>query len=174
VAIEIGSFEGRSTLWILENLLRHPSSRLYCVDTFQAEIEARHQAVDAIFDTFSKNVQESEGREKVIVSKGASKDFLARLMRDGVCADFIYVDGSHRAPMVLLDLVMGFSLLKVGGLMICDDYLWSMERPRFQDVLNSPKISIDAFTTIYRRQIEILPKQALYQLAFIKSSECAP
>ncbi len=37
--VEIGSFEGRSTLWILENLLRHPDSRMHCIDTFAGGAE---------------------------------------------------------------------------------------------------------------------------------------
>ncbi len=48
--------------------------------------------------------------------------------------------------------------------MAMDDYLWSAERPGLDDPLNSPKIAIDAFTTIYRRKLRILPNLPLYQL----------
>ena len=65
---------------------------------------------------------------------------------------------------------MSFNALKVGGLVICDDYLWSMEKAGSEDVLNSPKIAIDAFTTIFRRKIALIPRQSLYQLAFVKTS----
>ena len=30
--LEIGSFEGRSTIWFLENLLKNPKSTITCVD----------------------------------------------------------------------------------------------------------------------------------------------
>ena len=30
--VEIGSFEGRSAVWLLENVLTHPTSRLHCID----------------------------------------------------------------------------------------------------------------------------------------------
>lgn len=30
--LEIGSFEGRSAVWFLENVLTHPSAQLVCVD----------------------------------------------------------------------------------------------------------------------------------------------
>lgn len=33
-ALEIGSYEGRSACWLLENILTHPDARLLCVDTF--------------------------------------------------------------------------------------------------------------------------------------------
>ncbi|MCZ6464828.1 MAG: class I SAM-dependent methyltransferase [Proteobacteria bacterium] len=40
--------------------------------------------------------------------------------------DFIYIDGCHEAACVLLDAVLSWDLLKVGGTMIFDDYVWSM------------------------------------------------
>src|SRR5438105_2903605 len=33
-ALEVGTYEGRSALWLLENILTDPSSRLVCVDLF--------------------------------------------------------------------------------------------------------------------------------------------
>src|SRR5947209_18253353 len=35
--LEIGSFEGKSTCWLLQNILTHETSRITCVDVFQAE-----------------------------------------------------------------------------------------------------------------------------------------
>ena len=32
--LEIGSFEGRSAIWFLENILTHPTSSITCVDHF--------------------------------------------------------------------------------------------------------------------------------------------
>ena len=39
-ALEIGSFEGRSAIWFLDNILTDPTSTLTCVDVFTDEIEA--------------------------------------------------------------------------------------------------------------------------------------
>ena len=44
--------------------------------------------------------------------------------------DFIYVDASHRAPDVLLDAVLAFQLLRIGGLIIFDDEVRSIMPPR--------------------------------------------
>jgi hypothetical protein len=38
--------------------------------------------------------------------------------------------------------------------MLCDDYLWSREETARADVLGCPKLAIDAFTNIHRRQID--------------------
>ena len=40
--------------------------------------------------------------------------------------------------------------------MILDDYLWTMEPQRKVDLLNTPKLAIDAFTSIYMRKLRIL------------------
>src|SRR3954468_24495430 len=48
--VEIGCFEGRSTLWFLENLLRHPESRIVCIDTFNGGTEHTSAQTEGLFD----------------------------------------------------------------------------------------------------------------------------
>ena len=65
--------------------------------------------------------------------------------------DFIYIDGSHTAPDVMTDACMAWGLLKKGGIMLFDDYLW-------QDVpglLHRPKLGVDFFTTLFSEQNEL-------------------
>jgi hypothetical protein len=76
---------------------------------------------------------------------------LAQLIVDRREFDLIYVDGSHCSDAVLADATMAFGLLKKEGYMIFDDYLWN-ESP---DVLDHPKMSIDAFVNMFRKQIAI-------------------
>jgi predicted O-methyltransferase YrrM len=164
IVIEIGCYEGRSTLWILDNLLAHPESRIHCIDIFVPTPTNAHPR-----EAFLANV--AEHRDKVRLLEEKSFAALTRLYGEGVRADFVYVDGSHQAHDVLGDLVLAFALLRVGGLMVCDDYLWSWEPKGTEDVLHSPKIAIDAFTTIFRRRIDIIQRQPLYQLAFVKVAD---
>ena len=63
---------------------------------------------------------------------------------------------------------MAFQLLRVGGFMIFDDYLWSMEAPGSQDPLNMPKPGIDAFLNIFQRKMVILRNVPIYQLFTLK------
>jgi hypothetical protein len=53
---------------------------------------------------------------------------------------------------VLCDAVGAFQLLKIGGVMVFDDYTWE-DMP---DVLDRPKTGIDAFMACFAKQIEIL------------------
>lgn len=85
--------------------------------------------------------------------------------------DFIYVDGSHQAPDVLADALLSFWLLRVGGVMIFDDYLWSMEAYGQQDPLNMPKPAINAFVNLFQRKLRVINGIPLYQIAVQKLAE---
>ncbi|CAG8775946.1 12929_t:CDS:1, partial [Cetraspora pellucida] len=62
--LEIGTFEGRSAIWILEELFKNPESKLIAIDPFEAdEIEGLY-VVD--FEaTFRENVKIT-GKEKQV------------------------------------------------------------------------------------------------------------
>jgi predicted O-methyltransferase YrrM len=162
--VEIGSYEGRSALWMLENLLQHPASRLHCVDTFHDR-----EKPDSYWHRFEANVLGSPHAGKVTVAATPSLPFLTRFVADGGQADFIYVDGSHRAADVLEDLVLAFHATRAGGIIICDDYLKGTRTGEL--TLDTPKLAVDAFTTIYRDRLDIPWGQPLYQLAMIKTGE---
>lgn len=166
--VEIGSFEGRSTLWFLERLLRHPDSRITCIDTFGGGAEHTPDQTAGLHERFLANLEESGQAYKAEVLRGDSFSGLTRLIARGTVADLVYIDGSHEAPEVLADLVLGFRLLPPSGVILCDDYLWSREETRCTDILGSPKLAIDAFTNIHRRRIEFLDLGHHWQLAFRK------
>lgn len=162
-AIELGSYEGRSANWLLDNVLNHEESSLHCVDVFDKKDEP-----DSYFSRFKHNVLDRVDGKKVTAHATKSGEFLLQYLQTGKKADIIYIDASHRSPEVLTDIVLSFKALKVGGLMICDDYLGGAGSSA-DITLNSPKFAIDCFTTIFRPQIEIIVGQPLYQLAFIKT-----
>jgi predicted O-methyltransferase YrrM len=172
--LEIGSFEGASTCYLIQKLALHKPIEIHCVDTWAGGIE--HQpggmaptdmnAVELRFDHNIKIANNSVTSHAAIVKHRGFSDFeLAKLLASGKknYFDFIYVDGSHQAPDVLLDAVLSFSLLKIGGVIAFDDYLWSEDLPYGTDPIRSPKIAIDSFTNIYCRKIRII-SAPLYQL----------
>ena len=162
--VEIGSFEGRSALWMLENLLQHPQSRLHCVDTFH-----NRERADSYWRRFEANVLRSRHARKVSVTVSTSLSFFTRFVAAGNKVDFVYVDGSHRAADVLEDLILAFHCIGVGGIIICDDYLKGAARG--DATLGSPKLAVDAFTSLYRDRLDIPWGQPLYQLAMIKTAD---
>lgn len=129
--LEIGSYEGRSAVWWFENILTHPDSRLSCIDVWSnAEIEARFQANTNPF------------AERLTVIKKFSGAALRKLPMHGF--DFVYVDGAHEGMNVLEDAILAWRLLKVGGILVFDDYEFTNEKRTIQ-----PKPAIDAFVAIY-------------------------
>jgi predicted O-methyltransferase YrrM len=99
-----------------------------------------------------------------------SDDALLKLLNEqgANSFDLIYIDGSHRAPDVIVDAILGFKLLRSQGVMIFDDYPWKTDAGGSENPLNSPKIAIDAFTTLFAQQLDIVQRVPLFQLVVKK------
>ena len=153
-ALEIGSWEGRSTCWLLENILTHPTAEITCIDTFQGSIEHttwfNKNYLQSIEKRFDFNIQTTQSSQKVKKIIGSSHQVLRSLPLNHY--DFIYIDGSHLACDVLADAVLSWQLLKFGGLMIFDDYDFSVPNQPTQNT----KIGIDAFLKSYQPKINIV------------------
>ena len=167
--LEIGCFEGASTCYLVENISRKKKIEIHCIDNWIGGLEHNHDGIDPIVDMnliynrFKKNIElvthYALHKPNIIVHKENSDLGLSKLFNNGFIEyfDFIYIDGSHQAPDVLLDAVLSFRLLKKNGIMGFDDYLWKEASSRDFDPIRSPKIAIDAFTNIYCRKINIIP-----------------
>jgi predicted O-methyltransferase YrrM len=92
------------------------------------------------------------------IHKGLSNKQLPKLLAEGKQGffDFIYIDGSHQAPDVLLDAVLGFELLRDQGMMVFDDYLWQEPLAGGVDPVRCPKMAIDAFVNVYCRKLRVI------------------
>jgi predicted O-methyltransferase YrrM len=166
--LEIGSFEGASTCYLLEQLAATAPLEVHCIDTWLGSVEYTDQSFDdtsnidmsSVEERFRENtqfaLQRTHPQSSLIVHKGRSCDMLAKLIAEKQVFDFVYIDGSHQAPDVLCDAVMAFQILKVGGIIGFDDYLWFERAGNGKDVLRSPKIAIDAFTNIYAGKLDFL------------------
>jgi predicted O-methyltransferase YrrM len=176
--LEVGSFEGASTCYLIEKLGAEQALEIHCVDSWEGGVEHVEGGVDmgSVEDRFTHNIGIAKTRAhkpvNVVVHKSYSDIGLSRLLAEGQANsfDFIYIDGSHQAPDVLCDAVLGFRLLKVGGVMAFDDYLWAENLPYGKDPLRCPKAAIDAFTNLYFRKLNIL-SAPLYQLYIQKMAE---
>lgn len=150
--LEVGVFEGRATIWMLENILTHSTSKVTCVDIFPEDSKERLLA----------NLKISGFIDKATIITGRSQIKLRNLPLNSF--DIIYIDGSHSADDVLADAVLSWPLLKNDGLIIFDDYLLRREFP----LELTPKFAIDAFITAYRNYLEIISRK---EQVFIKKKE---
>jgi predicted O-methyltransferase YrrM len=157
--LEVGSWEGRSAQWFLENVLTHDESRLVCVEAFVGGHELSLPPEKRLADGRIIGLEErllvnlrpwlQFPRPRVELRDAPSWQVLRSQPPQSF--DFAYIDGSHRARDVLEDLVLTHRLLKPGGLLIADDYGWTLSPDR-------PAPAIDAFLSIYRDEIEVLHK----------------
>lgn len=173
--LEVGVFEGLSTCWLLRNFCKTPESVIVAVDSFHGGEEHRAMELGDLRQRFERNVAAVGSPARVETRQGDSIVQLAAMVASNPAPefDFISVDASHRACDVLGDAVLAFRLLRPGGVLAFDDYLWSPFRRGAEDVLSTPKVAIDAFTSVFARQARVLPHFPLYQLYVQKTVRAA-
>jgi predicted O-methyltransferase YrrM len=180
--LEIGCFEGASTCHLIERLAQNGGLEIHSVDTWGGGIEHQTggraqtdmQNVEARFHHNTQAALDAAAQPvKLHIYKQDSHSAMAQLIAQGKAGyfDFVYVDGSHQAPDVLMDAVLAFKLLRVGGTLAFDDYLWTEDLlPSQTDILRCPKAGIDAFTNVFFHKLRIL-RMPLYQLYMEKLSD---
>jgi len=140
--LEVGVFEGRTLIWMFENILKEPSCRATVIDCF----------TDKTQSAFYKNIKIAGLSDRVNILEDISRRALHTLPLESF--DFIYIDGAHSSLDVLGDAVQAWLLLKEGGVMIFDDYGLEDDRPR----KFKPKLALDVFLEIYSGELEIISK----------------
>lgn len=133
--VEIGTHEGRSTVWFAQNLATHVDARIDTVDTKPQPTTAENLAP-------YPSITQHLGHSFKVLRTLPLREY-----------DLAYIDGSHWTIPVLEDAVHCFRLVKKGGLIAFDDYHW--DDPRFNQE-GTPKPAIDAFLALYQRKIEVL------------------
>lgn len=154
-ALEIGSWEGRSTCWLLDHILTHPTAQITCIDTFTGGAE--HQALwqggflQTIEQRFDFNLAQTGVPNKV--KKIVDKSQVALRSLPLMSYHLAYIDGSHIASDVLEDALLTWGLIKVGGMIIFDDYQYTFP-PHITEA--PPKTAIDAFLNTFSKKIALI------------------
>jgi len=146
--LEIGTFFGGNLISVANTYGAHPGSKLYCIDPWEdyEDYPEYKDEQSSIYSTFMRNIERSGLQDKVVVKRGYSNNEILKL--DDNFFDIIYIDGNHEPEYVLEDAVLSFRKLKVGGIMIFDDYCWGGP--------DMTKRGIDGFLSGYHKRITIL------------------
>ena len=147
--LEIGSYDGSSAVGFLSLICSHPDCHVTCIDPFEGSRESHIYEKDPEL-AFMQNTAPF-GEQTTLIRKRSS---VALREMPFQSFDIIYIDGSHDAKDVLSDAVLSWDLLKVGGIMIFDDYLW---KP-FKNIFYEPKLGIDSFYMTYQDRLRLLHK----------------
>lgn len=134
LVLEVGCYEGRSSVWLIDNILEHPSSQIDIIDPFLQENGEK------IKETFQNNIKLSKYPNKVTFFHQVSEKIYPTIQYK---YNIAFIDGSHYPWYILYDMIHVWDRLTIGGLMICDDYA-SNNR---QDTKFSPKEIMHYFLT---------------------------
>lgn len=164
--LEIGSYEGRSTVWTVEHMMED-GGHIVAIDSWEggeehASVGEPMKAVEANFNANAAVASANFPERRIVKTKAYSHVGLGEELYKQRQYDFIYIDGSHKAMDVLSDACMSFHLLKPGGLMVFDDLYWGDVR----DILHRPKLAIDAFCNIFAEKLMVVASN--YQFVLMK------
>lgn len=149
---QIGVYTGDASLWLMSNILTHPTSVLVDVDTWQGSPqEDIHQAMD--WKEIESMYNDKVGHLNVLKRKMDSREFFFKIPSHNF--DFVYIDGDHTEPVVWHDAINGFRALKIGGILAFDDYTWGKG---LADQSLAPAPAIDMFLEEYVGYYSLLEK----------------
>lgn len=132
--LEIGSYEGRSAIWMINNL--KPKSITLIEPGYMTNGN----------QILKDNLKELDYKLIEQPSNIAWQDFILEEF------DFIYIDGSHTSKNCYFDMAISLSILKRGGIMAVDDYNWNL----LAKDGTRPKEAIDLF--LERNDVLLLEK----------------
>ena len=165
--LEIGSWEGRSAVFLLNNLVGE-SGEIVCIDHFDLlQSEAGRQR----FEKINHNLSQTKKKWRVL-GQFSVPALMALLQEEMLSSnpgfDWIYVDGSHRADDTMLDGELVWRLARNGAIVIFDDYHWDKEP---ENSIHHPKRGIDAFLLLHAGEYERLSGDAHYQVVLRKTTD---
>jgi predicted O-methyltransferase YrrM len=172
--IELGVYQGYFTFNMTHLIAPHsPNYRHYSIDPYHGSTDLDDDMIEQAHRCFLHNMSVSPFAKNIEFMRKTSWDGMMDLYHRGVRADLIYVDGDHKAPEVLEDMVLGFKLLKNGGVMLCDDSVsWYHPEPdKSKPLQRSPRLAVDAFIHCNWSRIDVMMLPNGYQSAFMKICE---
>jgi predicted O-methyltransferase YrrM len=168
--LEIGTFEGRYTLWLADNY----ASKIHTIDPFDSSVYKISQEIfNQVEQNWLNNLSRCKYKHRITFYKDYSFKILSKLINENKTFDFIYVDGYHKASTVLEDLTLSFKLLNHCGIMLIDDAVdWQARDYNTNKIINdatlTPKLAVDSFVQIYKNDIEVLQLPRNNQVAIRK------
>lgn len=182
-ALEVGTYEGRAAVWLMENILTHDDASLVVIDphNFDDEdailglltdgpigIEDWKTGIKKVHERFLRNTEEWRPNKLHYIRAGVQQGLREVPLEEQF--DFVYIDGSHLASMVLTDIITVWPYLKKGGIMVLDDYLIKALFGE-NSHLGSPRCGIDAFTEVFSKRYTLMgvpPEHGWWQPALRK------
>jgi predicted O-methyltransferase YrrM len=149
--LEIGVAEGRSVIKTAETLMVD-GTEIVCVDPFLDKYDVPEEE---FFDYNLNLLKDKYPTFTFTKIKNTSNLALAKLISDQEEFDFIYIDSRKFGASIIEDFAMSFMILKLGGVLMIDDYYYEREN---QDPLKDSKWAISMILYQYQYFIKVLHK----------------
>ena len=154
-ALEIGVWEGRSTMWLLTRLCSAPGSKVVSIDHFD------NGDTKAGLERFKRVLDNTRGFGHVLeLRQGWSSEVLIKLRLEERTFDLAYIDGSHHRLETMEDAINAWRCLTEGGIIVFDDYEWDGGFEWADGVkpvsMHHPKVAIDSFLRLVEPEAETL------------------
>lgn len=170
--LEVGVFEGSTTFWLADNVTPHNSSlKITSIDPHNDSADLTVN-LHEVGDRFKKNIDLNIYKNVRYINK-YSGEGLIDLINEKEKFEIIYIDGDHRAAGVLEDLILSWKLLKVGGIILCDDTTtWKhYDENKFASSQMSPRLAVESFIQCNWHKLNLVQIPDNTQTAFIKIAE---
>lgn len=119
VIVEIGSYKGKSTIWLAKGALDGAGGPVVAVDPHTGSEEHQREAQPIwTYDEFLANIRRA-GVEQVVHPVVATSASAALQFHQPV--ELLFIDGDHRYEMVRLDFDLWFPKLVEGGYLLMHD-----------------------------------------------------
>ena len=119
--LEIGCYEGLSSVFFADNFLNNSNSQLICVDPFLNIENNDHKQflMSNEENNFDYNISICKNNNKITIKKITSDSFFTTNKNT---FNFIYIDGCHEPEFIKRDMENSFNILESNGIMWMDDY----------------------------------------------------
>jgi|TARA_B110001452_G_scaffold110907_1_gene91993 predicted O-methyltransferase YrrM len=144
--LEIGSWEGNSALYILENF---QTKRVVCVDIWDLYEDSYKKERLKNFSNFKYNLEKFTKRFSFF--KTTSDIYFDN---NNEKFDLIYIDGAHESPQVYKDICNSWRVLNKNGIIVCDDYFYGDINSNQDE--NLPAYAINKFISQNKKNIKII------------------
>jgi predicted O-methyltransferase YrrM len=122
VIVEIGSWKGKSTIWLGKGSKKGSQVKIYAVDPHIGSTEHNEEYGKVwTFDEFQKNIKNAKVDDIVIPIVETSKEAAEKI--DGP-VELVFIDGAHEYSLVELDFRSWFPKMIDGGIMAFHDTEW--------------------------------------------------
>ncbi len=150
LAVELGSWKGKSAVMIAAGLLGKNRPKLYCIDPFGCDENPEYQKAyydplmrdsrRSVEETFRRNVKRSGMEHIVVPLKGYSFELCRQWIEP---IDFLFIDANHEYEAVLRDFSVWSHFLKPGGVIAFHDVnnQWPGPKRVVAERITSPEYS---------------------------------